>query len=293
MIALAALLEQLAASPSSDVSSPSSTGSDLSGSGSSTQNASVGPVNLDYSCLSSQGQALLRGKGHWQEKIELMHLHTTTHGTRRWSGEGVREGEKERSSSPMPREDKDSPKGSGDSAFVPITATSVATATQSRSKIPTVSFSSVPVSANPFAAAANLPPVPPSPAVNSNGGPLGPTVRLNGSKPIDTIVGSGPLGPVARPIGGPNGSAPLPSAIRNLGASHKNPGSATISSGSISPRGKASAMTMNSIAAMNNSLSSLSGVQRVQPTTLQKNTMSNSMSSSAQRVGDENARNGK
>jgi hypothetical protein len=44
----------------------------------------IGP--LDLSCLSAQSHTVLKGKVHWQEKLELMHLHTTTHGTRRWSG---------------------------------------------------------------------------------------------------------------------------------------------------------------------------------------------------------------
>lgn len=40
--------------------------------------------------LSSQAQSLVRGKA--KEKVELMHLHTTTHGTRRWSGENTNPG---------------------------------------------------------------------------------------------------------------------------------------------------------------------------------------------------------
>ena len=40
---------------------------------------------IDLTHLSSQTVALLKGKA--QEKIELMHLHTTTHGTKRWSGD--------------------------------------------------------------------------------------------------------------------------------------------------------------------------------------------------------------
>ena len=42
-------------------------------------------MQMDISHLSQQGQDLLRGK--IQERIELMHLHTTTHGTKRWSGD--------------------------------------------------------------------------------------------------------------------------------------------------------------------------------------------------------------
>lgn len=42
---------------------------------------------LDLSQLSPQGQGLLKSKGlqEYKEKLELMHLHTTTHGTQRWS----------------------------------------------------------------------------------------------------------------------------------------------------------------------------------------------------------------
>ena len=41
-------------------------------------------IPLDISKLSSNAQDLLRGK--ILERTELMHLHSTTHGTRRWSG---------------------------------------------------------------------------------------------------------------------------------------------------------------------------------------------------------------
>ncbi len=41
---------------------------------------------LDTSGLSAQSQLALHGK--LQERAELMHLHTLTHGTRRWSGDG-------------------------------------------------------------------------------------------------------------------------------------------------------------------------------------------------------------
>jgi hypothetical protein len=44
-------------------------------------------MHMDISHLSQQGQDLLRGK--IQERIELMHLHTTTHGTKRWSGDKI------------------------------------------------------------------------------------------------------------------------------------------------------------------------------------------------------------
>lgn len=40
---------------------------------------------LDISKLSQHGQDLLKGK--ISERTELMHLHTMTHGTKRWSGE--------------------------------------------------------------------------------------------------------------------------------------------------------------------------------------------------------------
>lgn len=44
-----------------------------------------GGFPMDISKLSSSGQDLLRGKVH--ERTELMHLHTMTHGAKRWSGE--------------------------------------------------------------------------------------------------------------------------------------------------------------------------------------------------------------
>lgn len=40
---------------------------------------------VDFSSLSGHTLDLVHGKAH--EKTELMHLHTTTHGTRRWSGD--------------------------------------------------------------------------------------------------------------------------------------------------------------------------------------------------------------
>jgi hypothetical protein len=43
-------------------------------------------IALDISKLSTSAQDLLRGK--IQERTELMHLHSTTHGVRRWSGGG-------------------------------------------------------------------------------------------------------------------------------------------------------------------------------------------------------------
>jgi hypothetical protein len=73
IIALAEQLDQLTAGAcESSAASPAGTCVD------------IGP--LDLSSLSAQSHAVLKGKIHWQEKLELMHLHTTTHGTRRWSG---------------------------------------------------------------------------------------------------------------------------------------------------------------------------------------------------------------
>ena len=103
MIALAAILEQLGSVGESTSNSPVGQGQGGSGSGSVLTPSAT--VAVDFSCLSSQGQALLRGKGHWQERVELMHLHTTTHGTRRWSGGGDKE------------EHEPSPKGTGDNVF--------------------------------------------------------------------------------------------------------------------------------------------------------------------------------
>jgi hypothetical protein len=40
---------------------------------------------LDLSFVGTQTQLLL--KGFKNERVELMHLHTTTHGTKRWSGD--------------------------------------------------------------------------------------------------------------------------------------------------------------------------------------------------------------
>jgi hypothetical protein len=39
-------------------------------------------IRVNFGFLGTQSQSLLKGKN--REKIELMHLHTTTHGTRRW-----------------------------------------------------------------------------------------------------------------------------------------------------------------------------------------------------------------
>lgn len=56
------------------------------------QSNSVGgiEVTIDFSSLSQQAQGLLRGKNMvYREKLELMHLHTMTHGTRRWSDDAA------------------------------------------------------------------------------------------------------------------------------------------------------------------------------------------------------------
>lgn len=44
-------------------------------------------VALDFGSLSAQAQGLLKSRGlaEHRERLELMHLHTTTHGTQRWS----------------------------------------------------------------------------------------------------------------------------------------------------------------------------------------------------------------
>ena len=106
IIAMAEMLEQLtataaAASPGGSVGSsnngggfndatttaiPSASSSASSSSGGHSVQGhqlhlDIGP--LDLSSLSSQSQSVLKGKVQWQEKLELMHLHTTTHGTRR------------------------------------------------------------------------------------------------------------------------------------------------------------------------------------------------------------------
>ena len=46
---------------------------------------STSRCTIDFSCLSGQTLDLVNGRSI--EKTELMHLHTTTHGTRRWSGD--------------------------------------------------------------------------------------------------------------------------------------------------------------------------------------------------------------
>ena len=104
IIAMAEMLEQLTATAAA--SSPGgsgSGGSNGSGNGSgfsdvtttssipssSASSSAAGQLHLDIgpldlSSLSSQSQSVLKGKVQWQEKLELMHLHTTTHGTRRY-----------------------------------------------------------------------------------------------------------------------------------------------------------------------------------------------------------------
>lgn len=51
----------------------------------SLQQHCVGKYAISLSALSAQSMEMVNGKA--QEKTELMHLHTTTLGTRRWSGD--------------------------------------------------------------------------------------------------------------------------------------------------------------------------------------------------------------
>ena len=255
MIAVAAILEQLAAANDGS-SSPLPGGS------------TGGSVPVDFSCLSSQGQALLRGKGHWQERVELMHLHTTTHGTRRWSGGGDKETDTELS-----------PKGPSDNAFstVPSNSTSYS---RNRIQTPTVcaastsaAASAATVSANPFAAAAY--PIPN--AILTSTASLGPAQRPKGSE--TSVLSQLNLGLAATTL--KNGAA-------------KATGTATVSSSlSLSPRNKASAQSMkDSLATMTNSLACLSGSQRAQQNNA--NIMIKAEKSvTFQKVGDENSRNSK
>ena len=66
----------------------------LSSSLQSHAHSSSGIVPVDatgvYQTLSSQAQSIIKsaGSSKVQERVELMHLHTMTHGTRRWSGGG-------------------------------------------------------------------------------------------------------------------------------------------------------------------------------------------------------------
>ena len=252
MIAVAAILEQLAAANDGS-SSPLPGG------------ATGGSVPVDFSCLSSQGQALLRGKGHWQERVELMHLHTTTHGTRRWSGGGDKETDTELS-----------PKGSSDNAFSTAPSNS-SSFSRSRIQTPTVCTASISaassaatISANPFAAAAH-------PIANATPNP------------------TASLGPALRPKA--SETAVLTHLNLGLGATTlksgpaKATGTATVSSSlSLSPRNKASAQSMkDSLANMTNSLACLSGSQRIQVS----NTLKVEKSVTFQKVGDENSRNSK
>ena len=266
MIALASILEQLAAADGSSSPTPSQGGG-----------PTVGPVAVDFSCLSTQGQALLRGKGHWQERVELMHLHTTTHGTRRWSGGGDKDldhEEKSEKSEKSEKPEKISPKGPSDNAFSVFSAHSrsrlpTPTTSSSVSSIsvapPTVSAVSA-VSANPFAAAAAAP-LPAAPPVS-----LGPAVR---PLPVLSQLNLG-LGSLALRGG----------ASKGTGSASVTSSTTGCTSSSLSPRNKASAVTMKeSLAVMNTSLASLSGSQRIAANSSGKG---NEKSVSFQKVGDEN-----
>lgn len=255
MIALAAILEQLAA-VNDGSSSPVPGG------------PATGFVPVDFSCLSSQGQALLRGKGHWQERVELMHLHTTTHGTRRWSGGGDKEADSETS-----------PKGSSDNTFS-TAAPANSSHSRSRIQIPTsssisnsVAASAATVSANPFAAAANPTTSTGPPLVT----PLGPALH---PKVHDSAV----LSHMNLGLG----------ALAQKGGATKAAGTATVSSTqSLSPRNKASAQSMKeSLVNMTNSLAHLSGSQRIIPNSA-NSSLKGEKSVTFQKIGDENLRNSK
>lgn len=246
MIALAGVLEQLNARNGSSSPIPE-------GQGSLAASASV-----DFTGLSSQGQALLRGKGNWQDRVELMHLHTTTHGTRRWSGGG----DKESSIAPLNGESETSPKMPHDSTL----HTAAPAASKSRlQSVATVIVTPAAVAAvNPFAAAAANPSSTASAVCAAS---LGPAVR----PPPQPVLSQMQLG---------LGALAVRSAVHS-----KSNGSAPPSSGSITPRGKASASSLNvSIAAMNTSLATLSGSQRI----LQNNVSNTGKSSNHQKVGNEN-----
>ena len=245
MIALAGVLEQLNARNGSSSPFPEGHG------------PPAASASADFSCLSSQGQALLRGKGNWQERVELMHLHTTTHGTRRWSGGG----DKESIITPLNVESEPSPKGQQDITF----HTAAPVASKSRLASATVTATTAAVAAvNPFAAAAATPS---SAASVVQAASLGPAVRPSPQPVLSQMhLGLGAL------------------AVRSA-AHTKGNGSAPASSGSTTPRGKASTTALNvSIAAMNTSLATLSGSQRI----LQNNTSNASKSSNHQKVGNEN-----
>ena len=298
MIGIFNVLEQLNAKDGSSSPVPGS-----------QSNGFMPHIPVDFTCLSSQGQALLRGKGHWQDRVELMHLHTTTHGTRRWSGGGdkdkdkekdkdkdkerERERERECAVSPINTESEISPKGSQEGTFFNGTSTSTF-GSKSRQAVPALMLSSAIISPNPFAAAAahNTPSVPSSSTLSSLG-PASHSVRNQGTgshthapQPVQSQLHVG-LGALAV-----RGSATThvhthgPSTHSKAGS-----GSVAISSGSTTPRGKASALAMNnSITAMNNSLASLTGCQRVQAYGNKNNLNS---SANIQKVGNENLGNTK
>ena len=244
-------------------------------------------IPVDFSCLSSQGQALLRGKGHWQDRVELMHLHTTTHGTRRWSGGGDKEKDKEKDKerestvSPINTESEISPKGSSEVNFFSATSTSTLS-TKSRHAIPALALSGAIISPNPFAAAAahSTPSIPSSSTANHGVHRQGAGAHTHAPQQALSQLHVG-LGALAV-----RGSATThvhthgPSTHSKAGS-----GSANVSSGSTTPRGKASAIAMNnSITAMNNSLATLSGCQRVQP----YGNKSLNSTANIQKVGNEN-----
>ena len=199
-----------------------------------------------------------------------MHLHTTTHGTRRWSGAGA--SEKENAVSPIHGESELSPKGTSDNAF--------STAPKATRLVTPAVLSSATVAAvNPFAAAAAHP-VAASAATSMPPPSLGSTVR-----PQTLHVPQQVLSHMHHGVNTP--------ALR-IAATHTKTaaGSAAIaSSGSTTPRGKTSAASLNlSIAAMNSSLASLSNSQRVNPngTTSSTNSSKNFNSSTNLKIGNEN-----
>ena len=281
MIAIFNVLEQLNAKDGSSSPVPGSQSSGF-----------MPHIPVDFSCLSSQGQALLRGKGHWQDRVELMHLHTTTHGTRRWSGGGdkdkdkykdkEKDKERECTVSPVNTESEISPKGPQEGNFFSGTST---LSSKFRQAVPALMLSGATISPNPFAAAAaHSTPAIPSSSTLSSLGPASHGVRTgthtHATQPVQSQLHVG-LGALAV-----RGSATThvhthgPSTHSKAGT-----GSAAVSSGSTTPRGKASAIAMNnSISAMNSSLAALTGCQRVQP---YGNKNLNSVSNS-QKVGNEN-----
>lgn len=255
MIALAGVLEQINSKDGTSSPTPGSTG---------------GHITVDFSRLSTQGQALLRGKGHWQERVELMHLHTTTHGTRRWSGAGA--SEKETVVSPNHGESELSPKGISENAFSTAPKTT-------RLATPSTLSSAAVAAINPFAAAAAHP-VATSVVTSMPPPSLGSAVR-----PQTPHVPQQVLTHMHHGVNTP--------ALRTVATHSKSAaGSAAVaSSGSTTPRGKTSAASLNiSIAAMNSSLASLSNSQRVNLNGTTSSTLSSKTfnSSTNLKIGNEN-----